>query len=1128
MIKNTLHSCIKSNPVFLDLINDYATEGYLFWNKNNPEHLLIDSKLGSRITIKGYKNSVEINPYKSDTVYREFLQQIISKVLEKSESVDSPTGIENVFLNENSYNTKLYFSTHKESKAGPEYYLVAIKSSGILDKRNPLETNSSGFSVATWQYNVQTGELHVNDNWANLLGYTLEELGPLDFTTFANLSHPEDISIVKKLLEQYVVNELDEYRCEIRMKHKNGNWVWILAKGNSVSRTDDGRVEWMIGSHIDISERKEKEQESEAFALVAKETDYSVIVTSVEGITTFVNDSFTKMTGYSSEEMIGHKPGDILHGELTKKEDIDSFRRLLQKKEPFNQEILNYRKNGEAYDVSCFVNRVLNDKGEVIKFISLQRDITEEKRNKNFLRTFKNTLDQTKDCVFLFWETNLEFFYVNEAAIAMMGYSEQELLSLHPYDIKPEYPKEKFRELSNSLVHQEEKSVRFKTTHKTKSGEEIPVEIFIQYINNKTEEPYFLAIVHDISERLESERKLNQLSLVAENTTDFVIIMDSIGKIEYINEAFEQKTGYSLEEIEGKKSEEFLHGPETDSDFIKRKQKSFENLEPLAYEVLNYTKAGDKFWVSATLNPVFDKNGEVQNIIAIGKDITDRKELELSLKKEKKFLDEVINSKTLSIVIIDSAGNITFANDGAENILGLEKSHIEKKQYNDPVWNQITLEGDPFPEEELPFVQVLKLKRPVTDLQHGLVYEDGTQKFISVSGAPFEYQDDQISKIIFNITDITERVQAQKQLNKTKNQMQSILRETSDVVYSISIPDNKLIYITPSVEKITGYPQAYYYSEDFNKDKWTDVVHEDDLTIYKEGLEELKRNGEFEVEFRVKDRKNNYKWVLSKGNIITKEDTAIRFDGYVTDITNRKKQEDSIQEYVGIVEEQNERLKNFTYIVSHNLRSHSSNIHGLIDLINLKDPELKKNAYFEMLGKASEKLEDTLHHLNEVVSVVSSKHDMKTVKLNDFITDFQSSFQSMIDKASVSFINEIEEEAYIEVVPAFLDSIITNLITNAIKYKDPDKDSYVRIFSKKNKKNIILGVEDNGLGLDLKKYGSKLYGMNKTFHNNKDSRGIGLFLTRNQIESMGGKIKVSSIPKKGSVFKVYFKNGDIQ
>ena len=107
-------------------------------------------------------------------------------------------------------------------------------------------------------------------------------------------------------------------------------------------------------------------------------------------------------------------------------------------------------------------------------------------------------------------------------------------------------------------------------------------------------------------------------------------------------------------------------------------------------------------------------------------------------------------------------------------------------------------------------------------------------------------------------------------------------------------------------------------------------------------------------------------------------------------------------------------------------------------------------------------------------------------------------------------------------VPAYLDSVLMNFITNAVKYKDPERDPIVKLSLEQCDNYTVLSITDNGLGIDLERYGEKLFGMYKTFHDNPDARGIGLYITKNQVEAMNGKITVSSNPGKGTTFNIHF------
>lgn len=118
-----------------------------------------------------------------------------------------------------------------------------------------------GTGVGTWEWNVQTGEIRINEQWAEMVGYRIEELAPISNGTWVQFSHPDDQARSVDLIARHFSGELDHYELEARVRHKAGHWVWVLGRGKLVSRTPDGKPEWMAGTHWDITERKKLETE---------------------------------------------------------------------------------------------------------------------------------------------------------------------------------------------------------------------------------------------------------------------------------------------------------------------------------------------------------------------------------------------------------------------------------------------------------------------------------------------------------------------------------------------------------------------------------------------------------------------------------------------------------------------------------------------------------------------------------------------------------------------------------------------------------------------------------------------------------------------------------------------------
>lgn len=130
----------------------------------------------------------------------------------------------------------------------------------LNEQRLRLENVIKGASVATWEWNVQTGEMTVNEIWAQIIGYTLEELSPVSVKTWEALIHPEDLKGVYERLDLHIEGKLPYYDCEIRKKHRNGSWVWVYDRGTIMTRTADGRPLVMFGTYTDITERKIAEE----------------------------------------------------------------------------------------------------------------------------------------------------------------------------------------------------------------------------------------------------------------------------------------------------------------------------------------------------------------------------------------------------------------------------------------------------------------------------------------------------------------------------------------------------------------------------------------------------------------------------------------------------------------------------------------------------------------------------------------------------------------------------------------------------------------------------------------------------------------------------------------------------
>lgn len=278
----------------------------------------------------------------------------------------------------------------------------------------------------------------------------------------------------------------------------------------------------------------------------------------------------------------------------------------------------------------------------------------------------------------------------------------------------------------------------------------------------------------------------------------------------------------------------------------------------------------------------------------------------------------------------------------------------------------------------------------------------------------------------------------------------------------------------------------------------------------------------WDIEVTLITAKNNKIWVRSKGEAEAENGKYVRLVGVFQDITPQIKKRRKLEELLQIMSNQNARLTNFAHIVSHNLRSHTNNMESLTHLMQQETDENEKKQILEHLLSSVSRLKETVTNLNKIVEIQNNDLPLEVINVKQTTQNIIESIGSLFNKEEITVINEIVPSVHVKALPAYFDSIILNLLTNTIKYKSPNKEAFVRLSTRETQKSIILSIEDNGLGIDLKLYGTKLFGMYKTFHNHKDATGIGLFITKNQIESMGGKIIVESQVGVGTTFHLEF------
>jgi PAS domain S-box-containing protein len=240
----------------------------------------------------------------------------------------------------------------------------------------------------------------------------------------------------------------------------------------------------------------------------------------------------------------------------------------------------------------------------------------------------------------------------------------------------------------------------------------------------------------------------------------------------------------------------------------------------------------------------------------------------------------------------------------------------------------------------------------------------------------------------------------------------------------------------------------------------------------------------------------------------------------VRDVTEKKIVSNRLAAQDTKLKEQNTRLLNFAHVVSHNLRSYSGNMKTMLEFLENTESISDRQTLMQHLKKMANALHETVDHLSEVVTIQTTTAERENILLHQYVEKTVASLKSEIISSRAIINNRVPSETVINYNPSYLESILFNLLSNSLKYRDPLRQPKITIEYSKDHDKKMLRISDNGLGIDLKKFHSKLFNMHATFHGNSDARGLGLFITKNQVEAMNGTIRVESEPGVGTAFVI--------
>jgi PAS domain S-box-containing protein len=361
-------------------------------------------------------------------------------------------------------------------------------------------------TFASIEFDCEGNILRANDAFLKTMGYSSEEIHGQHHRIFVlpeESNAPEYVEFWKNLAEGKSV------RSEIKRLTKGGQTIWLYASYTPLF-DQQGKVFKVLKLAQDISLRKKEEEKIKRLSLVADNTDNSVVITNKEGLIEYVNEGFTRLTGYTANEVIGKKPGKMLQGKDTSQDTVRRIGEKLHKKEPFYEEILNYNKAGESYWISLAVNPVFDQKGNLENFIAIQANITDTKTEAIDYACKMEAISRSNSIVEFDMEGKV--ITANDSYLNVLGYSLEEIQGItHRHFLKAEDAQsDEYKQLWDDL--RSGKVVQGDFRRVSKDGQEVWFRGNFNVVHDINGHPFkIVKIAQDITEvkklELEAEKQ---------------------------------------------------------------------------------------------------------------------------------------------------------------------------------------------------------------------------------------------------------------------------------------------------------------------------------------------------------------------------------------------------------------------------------------------------------------------------------------------------------------------------------------------------------------------------------------------------------------------------------------------
>ncbi|PLK44488.1 PAS domain S-box protein [Emticicia sp. TH156] len=957
--------------------------------------------------------------------------------------------------------------------------------------------------------------VYSSPSFERVTGYTPEEINSNPKLVEATI-HPDDFEMITAAFYYIMANPGVAKPVQYRFKHKTGHYIWL--KGVMVNLLHDPNVGAIVANYRDITIRKETEEklartEGRFKALVETGEDIIILV-QPDGLITYVSPAFEKHTGFKAEEVTGRYNHEFMHP-VQAAESPALIEGLLATPGSTIRRTNRLKcKDGHYIWVEGYVTNLLHDQNVqalVANFQDITARLEAEERLRNSERDLKTIFENTTEA-FLLMDTR--------RIVKAFNHNAQKVAELN--DDKPLQVGVDLLELAVNLDTQ----LAAEMIARSMKGETIKYDRAFEFPDNNTRWfEYTLNPVYadgqiigscmtarEITDRKKAEEEITKREAlfrsVFENSHDLLLLFDAEGKIEFMSPSFQKAFGFLKKHDNIELIQEYLH-PDDRQTAQDTLDKALANPEqPIDVTLRKQTADGSYIIIDGTFTNMLHKP-EVKVIVANFKDITEQH----LFKEQQALFVSIVNSSEDSIMSMDLNRTILTWNQSAEKMFGFTAEEVIGKS------TSVIIPDDRL-HEELEILERIKNGYPLKHYETLRRRKTGELLEISLTVSPIKDLNGNITGASKIARDISDRKKSEILIRNSEKRFRSLMQNSSDGL-SLVTADGIMIEISPAGKRITEFEEYEILGINL-----TSLIHPEDLETVSQAFLGILEDPSLtkRAEYRSLTKSGNYKWLEASFQNLLNEPAVGAVVVNYRDITDRKNQEIEREQLIKTLNQNNKDLRNFSYITSHNLKAPLSNLMGFLDLLSdmpVEDPTL--STILDGFKTSTIQLNNTVNDLVKILVIRdTSDIEQKEIGFEHIFRQVASQLAPQVEEANAQIELKFQNAPTVIFNETYLESIFMNLLTNAIKYRSYDRPLKIEVATRKTDDGIELTFADNGIGFDVERHKAKIFGLYQRFHDRPNSKGLGLYLIKSQMESLQGTISVASAEGVGTTFTLRF------